>query len=174
VFFDELDALVPTRDNGTNSESSARVVNTLLSELDGIGNSRDGIYFMGATNRPDVIDPAMLRPGRVDNMLYVGLPNEEGRVDILRTLSKKVNGLVFDEKIAGVARQAEGFSGADLASLTRRAGMEAVRRAMGRGDGEIQVTPEDFTVARSATRQSVGRDDRRRYEALERHWNARG
>lgn len=82
-----MDALVPRR-NDSLSESSSRVVNTLLTELDGL-NDRNGIYVIGATNRPDVIDPAMLRPGRLDKPLFVDLPNTEERVEILKTITKR-------------------------------------------------------------------------------------
>ncbi|KAK3397321.1 P-loop containing nucleoside triphosphate hydrolase protein [Sordaria brevicollis] len=84
LFFDEMDALVPKRDDSL-SDASARVVNTLLTELDGVGD-RSGIYVIGATNRPDIIDEAIRRPGRLGTSIYVGLPSAEDRVDILRTL----------------------------------------------------------------------------------------
>src|SRR5699024_2194605 len=84
IFFDELDALVPKRDTSL-SESSSRVVNTLLTELDGL-NDRKGIYVIGATNRPDMIDSAMLRPGRLDKTLYIELPTSQERLEILTTL----------------------------------------------------------------------------------------
>ncbi|KAK4180313.1 P-loop containing nucleoside triphosphate hydrolase protein, partial [Triangularia setosa] len=84
LFFDEMDALVPKRDDSL-SDASARVVNTLLTELDGVGD-RSGIYVIGATNRPDIIDEAIRRPGRLGTSIYVGLPGPEDRVDILRTL----------------------------------------------------------------------------------------
>ncbi|KAJ2793244.1 Ribosome biogenesis ATPase rix7, partial [Coemansia guatemalensis] len=87
VFFDELDALCSRR-GGDQSEASARVVNTLLTEIDGM-EARKGVYVIAATNRPDIIDPAMLRPGRLDKLLYVELPTSAERADILRTLSKK-------------------------------------------------------------------------------------
>ncbi|KAJ3895125.1 P-loop containing nucleoside triphosphate hydrolase protein [Lentinula edodes] len=91
VFFDELDALVPRRDDSL-SESSARVVNTLLTELDGLDshNARKAVYVIAATNRPDMIDPAMVRPGRLDKLLYVDLPTGEERVEIVRTLVRGV------------------------------------------------------------------------------------
>ncbi|KIW85623.1 hypothetical protein Z517_01015 [Fonsecaea pedrosoi CBS 271.37] len=171
VFFDELDALVPTRDGGVGggSEASARVVNTLLAELDGVGHSREGIYFIAATNRPDIIDPAMLRPGRLDMFLYVGLPDAEGRVEILRTLCKKVNGLMFDESLATIARECDGFSGADLESLLRRAGLAAVRRIKSSG-GPNTIITEDFLHAKTEVRRSVGVEDIRRFEALRKNW----
>ena len=170
IFFDELDALVPTRDGGgAGSEASARVVNTLLTELDGVGHSREGIYVVAATNRPDIIDPAMLRPGRLDTLLYVGLPDAEGRVDILRTLCRKVTGLDFDESVAAIAKACDGFSGADLESLVRRAGYNAIRRGVASGQA-VAIIAADFEHARSEVRRSVGVDDIKRYEALRKYW----
>ncbi|EHY55533.1 Ribosome biogenesis ATPase rix7 [Exophiala dermatitidis] len=171
IFFDELDALVPRRD-GTMSEASARVVNTLLTELDGVGNSREGIYVIAATNRPDIIDPAMLRPGRLETLLFVGLPNAEERVDILRTLCKKLHNFVFDETIAAIARSCEGFSGADLEALLRRAGYAAILRYESQGGSTDSgtITAADFELARSEVRRSVGIDDMRRYEMLQKQW----
>ncbi|KAK4142988.1 P-loop containing nucleoside triphosphate hydrolase protein [Dichotomopilus funicola] len=84
LFFDEMDALVPKRDDSL-SDASARVVNTLLTELDGVGD-RSGIYVVGATNRPDIIDEAIRRPGRLGTSIYVGLPSAPDRVEILKTL----------------------------------------------------------------------------------------
>ena len=158
IFFDELDALVPRRDDAL-SESSARVVNTLLTELDGLSN-RQGIYVIAATNRPDIIDPAMLRPGRLETLLFVDLPSEEERVEILQTLIRNLN-INYTDDIANVARACEGFSGADLESLLRRAGYAAIKR-----DDDIRV--QDFEKARSSVRPSVG--DRRRYEKLKIQW----
>ncbi|KIX04608.1 uncharacterized protein Z518_05478 [Rhinocladiella mackenziei CBS 650.93] len=171
IFFDELDALVPRRD-GTMSEASARVVNTLLTELDGVGYSREGIYVIAATNRPDIIDPAMLRPGRLDSLLYVGLPDAEGRVDILNTLCKKVKNFVFDDSIAAIARECDGFSGADLESLLRRAGMAAIRRcaSLSLPSDNVVLVAEDFVSARNEVRRSVGVDDMLRYELLKEQW----
>ena len=88
IFFDELDALVPRRDDSL-SEASARVVNTLLTELDGLSDRR-GVYVIAATNRPDIIDSAMLRPGRLDKQLFIRLPGITERAEILRTLTKKM------------------------------------------------------------------------------------
>ncbi|KAK4212183.1 ribosome biogenesis ATPase RIX7 [Rhypophila decipiens] len=85
LFFDEMDALVPKRGNDSSSDASARVVNALLTELDGVGD-RSGVYVIGATNRPDIIDDAMRRPGRLGTSIYVGLPSASERVAILKTL----------------------------------------------------------------------------------------
>ena len=160
IFFDELDALVPKRDDAL-SESSARVVNTLLTELDGLSN-RQGIYVIAATNRPDIIDPAMLRPGRLETLLFVDLPEKEERVEILQTLIRNLN-IKFTDDIATVARGCEGFSGADLESLLRRAGYAAIKR----GD---DIKLEDFITARSSVRPSVG--DRKKYDRLKTQWGS--
>lgn len=171
IFFDELDALVPRRD-GTMSEASARVVNTLLTELDGVGNNREGIYVIAATNRPDIIDPAMLRPGRLETLLFVGLPDAEERVDILRTLCKRLNNFVFDESAATIARSCDGFSGADLEALLRRAGYAAILRAESQPDSPDSgtIVAADFELARKEVRRSVGVDDMKRYEMLQKQW----
>ncbi|RMD40365.1 hypothetical protein DV735_g4756, partial [Chaetothyriales sp. CBS 134920] len=175
IFFDELDALVPRRDNVGN-DASARVVNTLLSELDGVGNSREGIYVIAATNRPDIIDPAMLRPGRLETMLYVGLPDAEGRVDILRRITKSLPGFTFTDRIAEIARQCEGFSGADLESLKRRAGYAAVKRFNAAGTDSddantlLTLIADDFEVARTEVRRSVSDHEMKKYDRLRREW----
>ena len=161
IFFDELDALVPRRDDAL-SDASARVVNTLLTELDGLGSKREGIYVLAATNRPDIIDPAMLRPGRLETLLYVDLPGPEARVDIVRTLTRK-QPEVFSPQVADIARACEGFSGADLESLLRRAGYSAVSR---RGSG---ISIEDWQAARQLVAPSVR--DMRQYERLRKEWS---
>ncbi|KAF9585920.1 hypothetical protein BGW38_000036 [Lunasporangiospora selenospora] len=129
IFFDELDALCTRRDD-SQSEAGARVVNTLLTELDGMEN-RAAVYVIAATNRPDIIDPAMLRPGRLDKLLYVQLPTKEERLEILHTLSRKTP-LASDVSMDMVAfdKRCENFSGADLASLVREAGMSALRMTL--------------------------------------------
>ena len=160
IFFDELDALVPKRDDSL-SESSARVVNTLLTELDGLSN-REGIYVIAATNRPDIIDPAMLRPGRLETLLFVDLPEEAERVEILQTLSRNLS-ISFTDAIADVARACEGFSGADLESLLRRAGYAAIKR-------NDSIKFEDFMTAQQKIRPSVG--DRRKYDKLKMQWGS--
>ena len=160
IFFDELDALVPKRDDAL-SESSARVVNTLLTELDGLSN-RQGIYVIAATNRPDIIDPAMLRPGRLETLLFVDLPGEMERVEILQTLIKNLS-LPFDEDITAVAMACDGFSGADLESLLRRAGYAAIKR-------NDVIRLQDFVTARQSVRPSVG--DRRKYDRLKALWES--
>lgn len=163
IFFDELDALVPRRDDAL-SDASARVVNTLLTELDGLGSKREGIYVLAATNRPDIIDPAMLRPGRLETLVYVDLPGPSERVEILRTLTRNLP-IEFSPEVAEIARGCDGFSGADLESLLRRAGYSAIRRSSPDGIGI-----EDWKVARSLVSPSV--KDMRKYEKLRRDWSS--
>jgi ribosome biogenesis ATPase len=175
IFFDELDALVPRRD-GASSEASARVVNTLLTELDGVGGDRDGIYVVAATNRPDLIDGAILRPGRLDNVIYIPLPDADGRVDILRRLCRGMPGVVFGSYLEGLARGLDGFSGADLANLKTRAGYVAIRRmardgSLDHGSGEgAAVTEDDFREAATEVRRSVNEAEMKRYERLRKQW----
>lgn len=162
IFFDELDALVPRRDD-TLSEASARVVNTLLTELDGLGSDSDrhGIYVIAATNRPDIIDPAMLRPGRLETLLFVNLPSPAERVDILETLVRNIS-IEFSDDLRRLAEGCEGYSGADLGSLLRRAGYSAIKRRDG-------IRFQDFLAAREFVRPSVS--DLKRYERLRRDWS---
>ncbi len=90
IFFDELDAIVSKRSDGSSGNdggSSTRVVNQMLTEMDGV-ESRKGVFLMAASNRPDIIDPAILRPGRLDKIIYVGLPTQNDRCEILKTLTK--------------------------------------------------------------------------------------
>ena len=161
IFFDELDALVPTRDD-RKTETTGRVVNTMLAELDGL-NSREGIYVVGATNRPDIIDPAMLRPGRLETLFYVDLPSGPERVEILRTMIRKL-GIDFDERLQTLASSCNGFSGADLGALLRRAGYLAIRR-----NDALRV--EDFEEAKKHVKPSVV--DRSKYERLKAQWRTR-
>ncbi|KAI9505621.1 Ribosome biogenesis ATPase rix7 [Coemansia spiralis] len=180
IFFDELDALCSRR-TGEQNEASARVVNTLLTEIDGM-EARKKVFIIAATNRPDIIDPAMLRPGRLDKLLYVELPLPAERADILRTLSKKtplakdvdLDEIAFDERCSG-------FSGADLAGLVREASVSALRfvnfndpkssfesfpEGSMKNHLDILVTKEHFNTALSRTSPSVSAADMKRYESL--------
>ncbi|KNZ73383.1 hypothetical protein J132_07682 [Termitomyces sp. J132] len=186
IFFDELDALVPRRDDNL-SESSARVVNTLLTELDGL-DARKSVYVIAATNRPDMIDPAMVRPGRLDKLLYVDLPSADERAEIVRTMTRKlplesVEGGSLEQTKLGievlVRERCDGFSGADLAALVREAGVIALKRTLGALDemdkGGVVVKGEmekvvvqfvDFSTALGKVNPSVSAVQRRKYEAL--------
>nr|POE49345.1 putative aaa domain-containing protein c16e9.10c [Quercus suber] len=149
IFFDELDALAPRRDDAL-SDSSSRVVNTLLTELDGL-SERQGIYIIAATNRPDIIDEAMLRPGRLETPLFIDLPGSAERVEILRTLlrNKPVDGV---EAVVEFARTdvCKGYSGADLSALVRQAGRAALARA------SLRMEMQDFVDGSGKVKASVG------------------
>ena len=120
IFFDELDSLCPRRGSENNS-SSERVVNQLLTEMDGLDERRD-VFVIAATNRPDIIDPAMLRPGRLDKLLYVPLPTLEDRHQILKTLTRSLPvAKDVNLKIIASSNQCDGYSGADLSALVREA-----------------------------------------------------
>lgn len=165
IFFDELDALVPRRDDSL-SEASARVVNTLLTEMDGL-SERMGIYIIAATNRPDTIDEAMLRPGRLESPIYVGLPGAEERVEILKALvSKGKNPGVWPEGVEEVVRdeKCQGYSGADISSLLRQAGQQALRRR------SPTVSLEDFQYATTVVQKSVANIDK--YERMKKRFGA--
>ena len=171
IFFDEIDTLVPRRSQASN-DASVRVVTTMLSELDGLGD-RKGIYVVAATNRPDAIEPAMLRPGRLAVKLYVGLPEEEERVEILQTLARNMNksapNAVHDNaliSIAEVARRCEGFSGADFAELLQRAKLDAISRDEGHG-----ITESNISKAMEGMDPSVRTVEMQRYERLKQKYS---
>ncbi|KAJ2849039.1 Ribosome biogenesis ATPase rix7 [Coemansia brasiliensis] len=180
IFFDELDALCSRR-GGEQSEASARVVNTLLTEVDGM-EARKRVYVIAATNRPDIIDPAMLRPGRLDKLLYVDLPSAPERAEILRTLSKKTPlGPDVDLKEIACDRRCEGFSGADLSGLVRSASEAALRSVLFGPEAlptssslsaserpSIVVLRAHFDMALQRTTPSVSASDMKRYESLRR------
>ncbi len=177
IFFDELDALVPRRDDSL-SESSARLVNMLLTELDGLSD-RKGVFVIAATNRPDMIDPAMLRPGRLDKPLFVALPTESERHEILKTVTKQ-SPLMEDVNLVTIAAdpRCENFSGADLAALAREAAMQAIRAASLTANLEesmdegmsLRITVANFDSAFSKVSPSVNKRDRERYLTLGRRY----
>uniref|UniRef100_A0A8C2EMN7 Nuclear VCP like n=1 Tax=Cyprinus carpio TaxID=7962 RepID=A0A8C2EMN7_CYPCA len=154
IFFDEIDALCPRRSEH-ESGASVRVVNQLLTEMDGMGN-RKQVFIMAATNRPDIIDRAVLRPGRLDKTLYVGLPPPADRHAILVTITKNGTKPLLDsdvnlEEIAHDAR-CESFTGADLSALVREACVNALRPEEG-----IRVSRIHFEDAFKKVRPSVSK-----------------
>ncbi|KAL2753718.1 hypothetical protein ACRALDRAFT_2054886 [Sodiomyces alcalophilus JCM 7366] len=170
LFFDEMDSLVPRREN-TTTEAGARVVNALLAELDGAGD-RGEVYVIGTSNRPDMIDPAILRPGRLDKLLFVDLPTEDERVDILRTIHRNGLGKGAAEDggdmVERVARDArcKGFSGADLYGLYKNALDECVLRYDG---GEPTLSEQDWESALNKTKPSVSNPETYRKLAAKLH-----
>ncbi|KAK9172584.1 ATPase family associated with various cellular activities (AAA) family protein [Cryptosporidium meleagridis] len=140
VFFDELDSLCAARSSEGNG-ATERVVNQLLTELDGVGERRK-VFVVAATNRPDIIDPAMMRPGRLDRVIYVPLPNEIGRLDILTKVSKKTP-LAKDVDLRVISKNTQGFSGADLSQLIREATLKALDK-LRTSDSSIFSNSDDF------------------------------
>lgn len=171
IFFDELDALCPKRSDNREGGVTMRVVNQLLTEMDGI-EGRKGVFILAASNRPDIIDPAVLRPGRLDKLLYVGLPNGDDRVDILRTITKNGTrpclGVDVDLEIIGKSEKCDGYTGADLAALVREASVQALKDLMIKGDMEKPaiVSMAHFTKAILKIRPSVTEKDQLHYEKL--------
>lgn len=170
IFFDELDSLVPKRGSDGNN-SSERVVNQLLTEMDGL-EDRNGVFVIAATNRPDIIDPAMLRPGRLDKLLYVPLPTKDDRHSILKTLTKSLP-LAEDVELRLIAHSdsSEGYSGADLSALVREAQLSALRAAMSKdpegSDDNIKIFNKDFMSALKTVFPSVSRKDELSYRKLQ-------
>ncbi|CAC5378453.1 RIX7 [Mytilus coruscus] len=170
IFFDELDALCPRRSDSGEGGSSVRVVNQLLTEMDGL-EERKSVFIMGATNRPDIIDPAILRPGRLDKTLYVGLPCPDDRLDILRTITK--NGtrpkLSTDVDLESLAKdeRCNCFTGADLAALVREASMSALKVMISSQDTSIiEVNHKHFNTAFTRVRPSVSQKEQLKYAKL--------
>ncbi|HEU5129351.1 MAG TPA: AAA family ATPase [Glycomyces sp.] len=128
MFFDELDALAPVRGGGTDGGTADRVVAALLTELDGAEALRD-VVVVGATNRPDMIDPALLRPGRLERLVYVPPPDASGRADILRANAKNVP-FADDVDLDGIADELWLYSAADCAALVREAALTAMRESL--------------------------------------------
>jgi len=125
VFFDEIDAIAPMRGDYGDSHVAERVVSQLLTELDSIERLRN-VVVIAATNRPDLVDPALLRPGRFEKLIYVKHPDETARVEILKTHTRRMP-LGRDVDLSEIAARTEGFSGADLAALVREAALVALR-----------------------------------------------
>lgn len=125
VFFDEIDAIAPTRGHGSDSHVTERVISQLLTEMDGL-EVLSNVIIIAATNRPDIIDAALLRPGRFDRLLYVPPPDKEARMQILKIHTSK-KPLADDVNIDALANQTEGYTGADIAALASAAVMLALR-----------------------------------------------
>ena len=155
IFFDEIDAVAPVRGSGMGDTNvTERVVSQLLTELDGIEELQK-VVVLAATNRPDIVDPALLRAGRFDKLLEVPQPGKEARLDILRIHTSK-NPLDKDVDLTGIAQKTEGYTGADLASLASTAVMLALEEHVGKYKNsedirkhanEVKVTAKHFEDA---------------------------
>ncbi|CAB0011225.1 unnamed protein product [Nesidiocoris tenuis] len=181
LFFDELDSIAKSRGASVSDAGGAsdRVINQILTEMDGI-NVKKNVFIIGATNRPDIIDPAILRPGRLDQLIYIPLPDEKSREMIFRAKLSK-SPIANDVDIKYLAKVTHGFSGADLTEICQRAcksairqSIESDRRLQQMRDEKMLVDEEEDSVAvicrshfeeamRSA-RRSVTDNDIRKYE----------
>lgn len=127
LFFDELDSIATQRGSSTGDAGGAadRVLNQLLTEMDGM-TAKKTVFIIGATNRPDIIDPALLRPGRLDQLIYIPLPDEASRLQIFKACLRK-SPVSRDVDLAALARYTHGFSGADITEICQRACKYAIR-----------------------------------------------
>jgi len=191
MFFDELDSIAKARGGsgagGDGGGAGDRVLNQILTEMDGM-NAKKNVFIIGATNRPDQIDTALLRPGRLDQLIYIPLPDEPSRLSILKACLKK-SPVSPEVDLAFLAKNTHGFSGADLTEICQRAAKLAIRESI---DADIraarekkereeaddtnmeedeeaddpvpQITRDHFEEAMKYARRSVSDQDIRRYE----------
>lgn len=161
IFLDELDALAPVRGSAVGEPHvTERIVNTLLSELDGLEELK-GVVVIGATNRPDIIDPALLRPGRFDEMILVSVPDRATRMEIFKVHLKKM-ALAPDVSIEKLVDLTEDFTGADIAAVCKKAGRLALREDI----KATEVKEKHFRQAIEETGPSVTPDTMNYYEAI--------
>jgi transitional endoplasmic reticulum ATPase len=149
IFLDEVDALAPVRGQATDGGTTDRVVAALLTELDGVESLRN-VVVIGATNRPDLVDAALLRPGRLERLVYVPPPDPAARADILTAAARSVP-LAPDVDLASLATSLDGFSAADCAALIREAALAAMRESL----EASTVTAAHMAVARERVRPSL-------------------
>ncbi|ODQ63760.1 AAA ATPase [Nadsonia fulvescens var. elongata DSM 6958] len=188
VFLDELDSIAKARGGGSGGDAggaSDRVVNQLLTEMDGM-NAKKNVFVIGATNRPDQIDPALLRPGRLDQLIYVPLPDEIGRLSILEAQLRNTP-LEPGLELSEIAKNTNGFSGADLSYIVQRSAKFAIKDSIDasiaaanvKAEAGIEenedvnmeedpvpyITRTHFEEAMKTAKRSVGDSELRRYEA---------
>lgn len=152
LFFDELDSIAQQRggSQGDGGGAGDRVMNQLLTEMDGVG-AKKNVFIIGATNRPDIIDPALMRPGRLDQLIYIPMPDYESRLSILRAVLRK-SPINKDVDLQYLAAQTEKFTGADLTEICQRAAKLAIRE-------DISRNIERENIRREAEAQGVMDDD---------------
>ncbi|MEZ5681333.1 MAG: CDC48 family AAA ATPase [Erythrobacter sp.] len=162
IFIDEIDSLVPARGSGQGEpQVTGRVVNTILAEMDGL-EELQSVVVIGATNRPALVDPALLRPGRFDELVYVGTPDKAGREQILGIHTANMP-LAKNVSLADVASKTDRFTGADLEDVVRRAGLNALQRA---GGDVKNVTAADFEEALKDSRATVTSEMEAEYKKM--------
>merc|ERR1712023_616499 len=158
LFFDELDSIAQQRGNSQGDAGGAgdRVMNQLLTEMDGVG-SKKNVFIIGATNRPDIIDPALMRPGRLDQLIYIPMPDYESRLSVLKAVLRKTP-MSKDVDIAYVAAQTEKFTGADLTEICQRAAKLGIREAIQR-DMERDMIRKEAEANGQVTEDDMEEDD---------------
>lgn len=161
IFFDEIDALAPRRGIDNSSQVTERVVNALLAEMDGLEDLHN-VVILAATNRPDLVDPALLRPGRFDRIIGAGLPDKQTRLEIFKIHTKNTP-LSADVDLQEFVERTDKYSGADIESICREAAMNALRRGL----GVAEVNKQDFDEALKKSRPSVTESEMKRYEFIE-------
>ncbi|AMM54344.1 CDC48 family AAA ATPase [Pyrococcus kukulkanii] len=183
IFIDEIDAIAPRRGTDVNRVTD-RIINQLLTEMDGLVEN-SGVVVIAATNRPDIIDPALLRPGRFDRLILVPAPDEKARLEIFKVHTRNMP-LAKDVDLKELAKRTEGYTGADIAAVCREAAMIAMRRALEQGilkEGmkadEIRriakVTMKDFEEALKKIGPSVSKETMEYYRRIQEQFKqARG
>eukprot|EP01125_Pyxidicula_operculata_P005660 TRINITY_DN1984_c0_g1_i1.p1 TRINITY_DN1984_c0_g1~~TRINITY_DN1984_c0_g1_i1.p1 ORF type:complete len:808 (-),score=274.38 TRINITY_DN1984_c0_g1_i1:119-2542(-) len=182
LFFDELDSIASSRGGHSGDAGGAgdRVVNQLLTEMDGM-ESKKSVFIIGATNRPDIIDPALMRPGRLDQLMYIPLPDYPSRLSIFKAVLRK-SPVAKDVDLTYLAKKTEGFSGADITEICQRSTQLAIRESIakdaerlergeepmdvegGASDPVPEITRSHFADAMKTARRSVSDADIRKYE----------
>ena len=190
LFFDELDSIAGQRggSSGDGGGAADRVINQILTEIDGVG-SKKNVFVIGATNRPDIIDPALMRPGRLDQLIYIPMPDLESRLSILKATLRK-SPISSDVDLDFLAANTEKYTGADLTEICQRAAKMAIRENIERdmererlkaenatGDDDAmddvdepdpvpEITPSHFEEAVRASRRSVSDRDLAQYSSF--------
>jgi transitional endoplasmic reticulum ATPase len=164
IFFDEIDSLASKRGHDSGAKVTERVLNQMLAEMDGIEDLTN-VIVVAATNRPDMLDSALMRPGRFDRIVYVGVPDKEGREKILGIHTKPIP-LDKSVDIKKLAEETEGYTGADLESLAREAAMLALRE----NKDAKTVTKKHFDKAMEKVPPSVSKSDAQRYKQIEQQY----
>ncbi|AHF80684.1 CDC48 family AAA ATPase [Thermococcus paralvinellae] len=175
IFIDEIDAIAPRRGTDVNRVTD-RLINQLLTEMDGI-EENSGVVVIAATNRPDILDPALLRPGRFDRLILVPAPDEKARYEIFKVHTRKMP-LAEDVDLKELAKRTDGYTGADIAAVCREAAMNAMRRALKEGvikpgvkmdevRQKVKVTMKDFEEALKKVGPSVSKETMEYYKKIE-------
>jgi len=161
IYFDEIDAISSGRGSVQGSHIYDSIVNQILVEMDGIEN-RKGIIIIASTNRPDLVDAALLRPGRFDRLLHVTAPEHEARLKILNVHTKEMP-LADDVSLKRIAQVTEGYSGADLENVCREAGMQAIREKL---ENLEKIENKHFEIALTKIKSTLPKELVERYEQL--------